>query len=67
MALFVTVVLLSIPPTVAYGRWSARETTGDGTIVLQDAEFGRIRSFLWAEVCVIAFIPLCAALMANGL
>jgi putative membrane protein len=66
MALFVTVALLSIVPTVAYLRWNAQEAV-DGTIVLQDSEFVRIRSFLWAEVCFFAFIPLCAALMANGL
>lgn len=66
MALFVIVALLSIVPTVAYVRWSDRPSA-DGTIVLQDAEFGRIRSFLWAQVCVFVFIPLCAALMANGL
>lgn len=66
MTLFVIVALLSIFPTVAYIRWSARETA-DGTIALQDPEYGRIRGFLWAEVGVFVFIPLCAALMANGL
>ena len=60
MALFVTVALLSIPATVAFARWS------DGEVTLTDTQFRRIRGFLWAQVAVFAFIPLCAALMANG-
>ncbi len=66
MALFVTVALLSIPPTVAYLRWNSRKSV-DGTVTLEDGEFGRIRGLLWAQVAVLTFIPLCAALMANGL
>ena len=66
MALFVTVALLSIVPTVTYLKWSDRRAA-DGSIILEDAEFGRIRGFLWAQVCVFALIPLCAAFMANGL
>ena len=66
MALFVTVAVLSIVPTVGYAKWNGR-TAADGSITLQDTEFGRIRGFLWAQVCVFALIPLCAALMANGL
>ncbi|MGB8908745.1 MAG: DUF2214 family protein [Candidatus Cybelea sp.] len=66
MALFVTVALLSIPPTVAYLRWNSRKSV-DGTVTLEDGEFGRVRGLLWAQVAVFAFIPLCAALMANGL
>jgi putative membrane protein len=66
MALFVMVALLSIPPTVAYLRWNSRKPV-DGAVTLDDSEFGRIRGLLWAQVVVLAFIPLCAALMANGL
>lgn len=66
MALFVVVALLSIAPTVAYIRWSGR-TTADGSVVLAAQELGRLRGFLWAEVIVFLFIPLCAALMARGL
>ncbi len=66
MALFVTVALLSIPPTVAYLRWNSQKLV-DGNVALEDGEFGRIRGLLWAQVAVLAFIPLCAALMANGL
>lgn len=66
MALFVIVALLSIAPTVAYLKWNAR-TASDGSIALDDAEFGRVRGFLWAQVAVFVFIPLCATFMARGL
>lgn len=66
MALFVIVALLSIAPTVAYLKWSAR-TASDGSIALDDAEIGRVRGFLLAQVAVFVFIPLCATFMARGL
>ena len=66
MALFVVVALLSIPPTIAYVRWNARRAA-DGSVVLGHAEFRRLRRFLWLQVGVFAFIPLCAAFMARGL
>lgn len=66
MALFVTVALLSIPPTIAYVRWNARRSE-DGSIVLRDTELTRLRRFLWLEVGLFALIPLCAAFMARGL
>jgi putative membrane protein len=66
MSLFVVVALLSIPPTIAYVRWSARRSA-DGSIVLGDAELTRLRRFLWLQVGVFALIPLCAAFMARGL
>jgi putative membrane protein len=66
MALFVAVALLSIPPTVAYLRWNARRSA-DGSIVLGDAEYTRLRRFLWLQIGLLAFIPLCAAFMARGL
>lgn len=66
MALFVTLGLLSIPGTAAYLQWSRREQP-DGSVALSDAEYSRVRGFLWTQVAVLAFIPLFAALMANGL
>ncbi|MBV8581365.1 MAG: DUF2214 family protein [Candidatus Eremiobacteraeota bacterium] len=66
MALFVVVALLSIPPTIAYLRWASR-AAADGSVALDDAEYGRIRTFLWAQVSVFVFIPLCATFMARGL
>jgi putative membrane protein len=66
MGLFVAVALLSIAPTVAYVRWNARRLP-DGSFVLDDAEFLRLRRFLWLQVGLFALIPLCAAFMARGL
>ena len=66
MALFVAVALLSIVPTVAYVRWNARRQA-DGSIVLDDTEFTRLRRFLWLQVGLFLFIPLCATFMARGL
>jgi putative membrane protein len=65
MALFVSVALLSIAPTIAFLRWNGR-TAPDGSLRLEEAEYRRLRLFLWAQVGLFAFIPLCAALMANG-
>jgi len=66
MGLFVIVGLLSIAPTIAYLRWNKRAAP-DGSIVLEDAEFSRLRMLLWAQIIVFAFIPLCAVFMARGL
>jgi putative membrane protein len=66
MALFVIIALISIVPTVVYLRWNQR-LAPDGSIVLEDAEYGRLRALLWIQVGLLVFIPLCAALMANGI
>jgi putative membrane protein len=66
MGLFVAVALISIAPTIAYVRWNARRSA-DGSVVLDDAEFARLRGLLWLQVALFAFIPLCAAFMARGL
>ncbi len=66
MGLFVSVALISIVPTVAYLRWNQRRTA-DGSIVLEDGEYRRLRALLWAQIGLFVFIPLCAALMANGI
>ena len=66
MALFAAVGLISILPTVAYLRWS-RRLLPDGSLVLDDAEFARLRALLWLQIALFIFIPLCAAFMARGL
>jgi putative membrane protein len=66
MGLFAAVALISIAPTIAYVRWNARRSA-DGSVVLEDAEFGRIRNLLWLQVGLFLFIPLCATFMARGL
>jgi putative membrane protein len=66
ITLFVIIALISIVPTVVYLRWNQR-LAPDGSIVLEDAEYGRLRALLWIQVGLLVFIPLCAALMANGI
>jgi putative membrane protein len=66
MALFASVALISIGPTVTFLRWNRRRGA-DGSIALSDDEYGRLRAFLWVQIGIFVFIPLCAALMANGI
>ena len=66
MGLFVAVALISIGPTVAYVRWNMRRED-DGSVVLEDSEFGRLRGLLWLQVGLFALIPLCAVFMARGI
>ncbi len=65
MTLFVTVAIVSIVPTVAYLRWNQRKAA-DGSILLDEGEYSRLRAFLWVQIGLLVLIPLCAALMANG-
>ena len=65
MAIFVIIALISIVPTVAYLRWNQR-LDADGSITLDDAEYRRLRGLLWTQIVLFAFLPLCAAFMANG-
>ncbi len=66
MAVFLMIALSSIVPTVAFLRWNQR-VAADGSVTLEDDEYGRLRSVLWLQIGLFTFLPLCAALMANGL
>ena len=66
MTLFVMIALISILPTVAFLRWNKR-LGADGSVTLEDAEYGRLRGLVWLQIGLLALLPLCAALMANGL
>lgn len=66
MALFLMIALISIVPTVVFLRWNQR-LAADGSVTLDDGEYGRLRGLLWLQIGLLAFLPLCAALMANGL
>lgn len=66
MGLFACIALISIVPTVSFLRWNKRRAA-DGSIVLEDNEYRRLRGLLWIEIGLLVFIPLCAALMANGI
>jgi putative membrane protein len=66
MMLFVVVALLSVVPTVILLR-SPADGAPDTLVVFENARYERLRTFLWAQVAVFLFIPLCAAFMARGL
>lgn len=66
MGLFVCLGLVSIVPTIGFLRWNQR-LAADGSIVLEDDEYRRLRAILWVEIGLVVLIPLCAALMANGI
>jgi putative membrane protein len=66
MALFVAVGLISIPPTLQYLRWLRGVKTGMSDVAAE-YQVRRVRSYLLAELVVLAFIPLMAALMARGI
>ena len=63
IALFATVALLSIAPTVHFFRLRAR--SGD-VIDAGATAYARTRAILATEGCVLLTIPLFAALMARG-
>jgi len=66
MVIFAVIALISIVPTVAYLRWDKR-AAADGSIALDVAEYGRLRKLLWVQIALFVLLPLCAALMANGI
>jgi putative membrane protein len=66
LALFVAVGLTSIPPTRQFIRWNRALAAGEGR-VLNGAEIASVRRYLLLELVLLAFIPLCAALMARGI
>ena len=66
MALFVTLGVLSIWPTMHYLSWR-KNASPDGSVNVEPQTFARIRRFLIAEMIVLFAIPLCAALMSRGI
>jgi putative membrane protein len=57
---FGVIGLLSLPPTLAFIRWrKAAAQPGE-------AEIGRIRRYLHAELALFVFLPIFAAAMARG-
>ncbi len=65
IALFIAVALLSVPPTMRFGRW-ARSALQDKAFSPDDAEVRAVRRFLHLEAGVLALIPIAAAAMARG-
>lgn len=66
MAIFLVIALLSIVPTVTFVQWDRRREA-DGSLVLDDREYRRLRGLLWIQIALLTLLPLCAALMANGI
>jgi putative membrane protein len=60
MAAFAAIGLLSVPPTVAFIRWSRAGVLPNG------AEIQKVRRYLRAELALFVFLPIFAAAMARG-
>jgi putative membrane protein len=59
IGVFLTIGLLSAPPTIAYLRWRKAG-------VPDDAQVAGVRRILWLELALFALLPAFAAAMARG-
>ena len=66
IGLFMTVVMLSIPPTIHLIRWSRYAQSHTG-VRLPDEQVQRVQRWLYAEWIVVLLIPFLAAAMARGI
>ncbi len=66
MGLFLTVVVLSVTPTLRFVRWR-RSLDHDAEWQVPEEEKRRMRRIVMIEVHVAALIPLMAVIMARGL
>jgi putative membrane protein len=66
LALFATVGLISIVPTVQLLKWR-KAIRGGAALTIGDAEIKRLRRFIHAELSLFPLIALAATLMARGL
>jgi putative membrane protein len=64
MAAFLTVGLLSIPPTLAFLRWK-RTLTAEPDFVPSPGEIARVQRYLWLEILGLGVVVSCAAAMAR--
>ena len=65
MALYVTIAILSIKPTMSFLRWR-RQLLQSGALP-QPAEIAAARRLIHVEVALLALMPLMAVLMARGI
>ena len=64
IAMFVVVALLSIVPTIRFGRWrKALRATG---ALPPEAEVTKVRKLVMVQAHIVPFIPLAAAFLARG-
>lgn len=66
IGLFMTVALLSIPPTLRLIQWT-KQTHQSGEFLPSDEQIRRLQWWLRAEVWVLVLIPFVAAAMARGM
>jgi putative membrane protein len=66
MVLFLTVGLISIYPTSAFLKWNKALKQGLMPEI-SDAQSRKLRSIIHMELTLLAFVILCAALMAKGI
>lgn len=64
MAAFLIVGLLSILPTIRFGRWR-KAVASDPTFAVADSEVKHVRRFMHAEAGIFLLIPIFAAAMAR--
>jgi putative membrane protein len=60
IATFVLIALLSVPPTLAFGRWRKSGQVPD------EAAIRAVRRYLHLEVALFVLLPIFAAAMARG-
>jgi putative membrane protein len=65
LALFIAVGLMSIKPTLMFGRWR-KQLRADGSLPAE-AEVRTARKWIMAQAHIIALIPLAAVFLARGL
>jgi putative membrane protein len=65
MALYVTIALISIGPTMRFIRWS--KALGATATMPSEAEVLATRRLIHLELMLLALLPLAAALMARGI
>jgi putative membrane protein len=65
MTAFLLVGLLSVPPTLAIGRWK-RAAAADPSYAVPEGEIRAARRLIHAEIALFALIPVFAAMMARG-
>ncbi len=66
LALFLTVVIISIRPTLTFMRWR-REIEHDESWRIPADDQGKMRRYVLIELHIAALIPLFATFMARGL
>ncbi|MBA3594882.1 MAG: DUF2214 family protein [Polaromonas sp.] len=64
LALFITIGLLSIKPTLMFGRWQ-RELAASGALPAA-AEVQKARKLIMVQAHILPFIPLAAVFLARG-